>query len=192
MVIIAGLGNPGDEYENTRHNVGYHFVIELCKKLHIDFLADASAYRANHFLKTKIADQEVVFCLPKGYMNNSGEAIHQILNFYGDNDAKDLWVVHDDIEVPFGQVRIKLGGTSAGHNGIKSVDDAIGTHYWRIRIGVGRPAEPQQDLAHYVLSRFTEAEKAALDPIIDQTATYLLKSLEEGKLTSAKLTTKNA
>lgn len=192
MYIIAGLGNPGDEFEGTRHNIGYAFVERFCASLGHDFFNDANTYRANKFLKTTIADQEVVFSLPLGYMNNSGEGISQIMNFYGDNKSKDLIVVHDDTEVPFGQVRIKYGGTSGGHNGIKSIDESVGADYWRVRIGIGRPGHVDHDMSDYVLGKFTAPQKETLDIVIDQTVTYLLKSLEEGKLKTITLNAKNA
>ena len=186
MVIIAGLGNPGDEYIDTRHNVGYKIVLALCEKLGINFMRDAQQYRANKFLKTKIAEQEVAVCLPMGYMNNSGDILNQILDFFGDNTARDLWVIHDDTEIPFGQFRIKYGGTSGGHNGIKSIDDVIGANYWRIRVGVSRKGE---DLSKYVLSKFTADEEKALPTIIDQVTSHLLNSLEEGKLAAITIKT---
>lgn len=183
MVIIAGLGNPGEEYEGTRHNAGYVAVQELCAKLGFDFMKEASQYRANMFLRKNIGDQEVVFSLPMGYVNNSGEVLRQVLDFYRDNISKDIWIIHDDTEVPFGEIRIKHGGTSGGHNGIKSIDEVIGNDYWRIRIGVGRPANREHDLAKYVLGKFTAKEQNDLPIIIDQAVSYLIKSLEEGKLT---------
>ncbi len=191
MLLIAGLGNPDEEYLKTRHNIGYKIVIALCEKLGLNFLQDAQTYRANQFLKTKISEQDVVFCLPLGYMNNSGQAIKQLMEFYGDNTTKDLWVVHDDTEVPFGEIRVKFGGTSGGHNGIKSIDDTISPKFWRIRVGVGRPANPEHDLADYVLAAFSRSEQAMLPSVIDQTVGFLVKSIKEGKLETTTFTTKH-
>ncbi len=184
MLLIAGLGNPEEEYAKTRHNIGYRIVIELCNKLKLDFLTSAQTYRANQFLKTKIGEEDVVFCLPLGYMNNSGVALKQLMDFFGDNTTKDLWVIHDDTEVPFGTVKIKTGGTSGGHNGIKSIDETIGANYWRVRVGVGRPADNRHDLADYVLSGFTKDEQLILTTIVDRVVTHLVKSIELGKLHS--------
>lgn len=189
MIILVGLGNPEEEYAETRHNTGYRVIIELCKKLGFDFLKDAKPYRANLFLKTDVTEQEVVFSLPLGYMNNSGHALKQLMDFYGDNTTKDLWVIHDDTEIPFGEVRIKSGGTSGGHNGIKSIDETIGQNYWRVRVGVGRPAHADHDLADYVLAGFSAKEKEQLPAVIDQVTSYLIKSIEVGKLETAKFTT---
>lgn len=179
MIIIAGLGNPDDEYKDTRHNIGYVVVIELCKKLGIDFLKQANTYRANMYLKTDQSDTELVFCLPLGYMNNSGQAIRQVLDFYGDNTSKDLWVIHDDTEIPFGEVRVKFAGSSAGHNGVKSIDDTVGNKYWRIRIGVGRPKHPGYDLADYVLAPFSPDEKKQVPRVVDRVISYLIKSIQD-------------
>jgi PTH1 family peptidyl-tRNA hydrolase len=190
MLLIAGLGNPDEEYQKTRHNIGYKIIIALCAKLGHDFLATANTYRANQFLKTKVGEHDVLFCLPLGYMNNSGQAIQQLMDFYGDNSTKDLWVVHDDTEIPFGTVKIKYGGTSGGHNGIKSIDTTIGEKYWRVRVGVGRPSNPEHDLADYVLAAFSKAEQAQLPTIIDQTVANLVKSIEEGKLTTTTFNAK--
>lgn len=192
MLLIAGLGNPDEEYLKTRHNLGYRTVIELCQKLGINFDAEAQTYRANRFLKTKIGEQDVAFCLPLGYMNNSGDAIKQLMDFYGDNATKDLWVIHDDTEVAFGQVRVKCGGTSGGHNGVKSIDERIGQSYWRIRLGVGRPENSEHDLADFVLAKFSPAEQAVLPTVIDQTTDFLVKSIKEGKLEPTTFTTTNA
>lgn len=190
MIILAGLGNPDEEYRETRHNLGYKIVIELAKKLGQDFLTEANTYRANQYLKTKAGETEVVLTLPLGYMNNSGQALRQIMDFFGDNITKDLWVVHDDTDIPFGEVRIKLAGSSAGHNGIKSIDETIGNKYWRIRVGVGRPKNPAHDLADYVLAAFGKGEKEHLSTIIDRTAAYLLESLHIAKLESATFNAK--
>ena len=190
MVIVAGLGNPDEEYRETRHNLGYKIVIELAKKLGQDFLTEANTYRANQYLKTKAGDKEVVLTLPLGYMNNSGQALRQIMDFFGDNVTKDLWVVHDDTEIPFGEVRVKLAGSSAGHNGIKSIDETIGNKYWRIRVGIGRPKNPEHDLADYVLAAFNKDEKEHLGTVIDRCASYLLESLNEATLGSVTFNAK--
>ncbi len=182
MVILAGLGNPDEEYRETRHNLGFKIVLALAKKLGHNFEVDANTYRANQYLKTKAGETDLVLTLPLGYMNNSGHALRQIMDFFGDNETKDLWVVHDDTEIPFGEVRIKFAGSSAGHNGVKSIDDTITNKYWRIRVGVGRPKNSEHDLSDYVLAAFGKDERGHLPAIIDQTASYLLESLGKGNL----------
>jgi len=182
MIIIVGLGNPTEEYKGTRHNLGYRIVKALSEQLNKNFDNDSTSYRANQYLKTKLEDKDVVLSLPLGYMNNSGEAISQIFDFYRDAELKDLWVIHDDTEIPFGEIRVKYAGTSAGHNGVKSIDEAIGNKYWRMRVGVGRPKHDGFDLARYVLSKFTDEEQDELPNIIDQAATYLLKSLSKDNI----------
>jgi PTH1 family peptidyl-tRNA hydrolase len=182
MVIIVGLGNPTEEYKGTRHNLGYRIVKALSEKLNKDFDQDSVTYRANQYLKTKVEGKDVVLSLPLGYMNNSGDAVSQIFDFYRDAETKDLWIVHDDTEIPFGEIRVKYAGTSAGHNGVKSIDSSIGNKYWRMRVGVGRPKHEGFDLARYVLAKFTDEEQENLPAIIDQAATYLLKSLSKDNI----------
>ena len=182
MLIVVGLGNPTEEYKGTRHNLGYRIVMDLADKLKKDFKEDSVVYRANQYLKTKVEDEEVVLSLPLGYMNNSGEAVSQIFDFYRDSEVKNLWVIHDDTDIPFGEIRVKYAGTSAGHNGIKSIDKSIGNKYWRMRVGVGKPKHAGFDLSRYVLSKFTDEEQETLPTIIDQAASYLLKSLSKGNI----------
>lgn len=191
MLIIAGLGNPTEEYKGTRHNIGYLIITALAEKIGKNFAEDSTVYRANQYLKTKEGDEDIVLTLPLGYMNNSGEAIKQVMDFYGSNETRKLWIVHDDTDLPYGQVKVKLAGTSAGHNGIKSIDEIIGNRYWRIRVGVGKPKHEGFDLARFVLSRFTEEEKEDLPTIIDQTSSYLVKSLSRGSLKTEKFNAKN-
>ena len=171
--------------------MGYVIVTAVAEKLGKNFLEESTMYRANQYLTTKEGDNDVVLTLPLGYMNNSGEAIKQVFNFYREAEVKNLWVVHDDTDLPFGEVRVKYAGTSAGHNGIKSIDKAIGNKYWRMRIGVGKPKHEGFDLARYVLSRFTEEEQKILPAIVDQASSYLVESLSKGKLAPHKFNAKN-
>ena len=191
MLIIAGLGNPTETYKNTRHNMGYEIVSAVAEKLGKNFSEDSTMYRANKYLTTKEGDNDIVLTLPLGYMNNSGEAIKQVFDFYRESEVKNLWIVHDDTDLPFGEVRVKYAGTSAGHKGVKSIDQSIGNKYWRMRIGVGRPKHEGFDLARYVLSKFTDEEKELLPSIIDLASTYLVKSLSKGKIESTKFNAKN-
>lgn len=182
MIIIAGLGNPEKEYALHRHNAGFMILNKLASATNAVFKQDK--YMSGCFIKTK----EYMLLKPSTFMNNSGQSIIKALENTG-VEAKNLWVVHDDTEFPLGQVRIKFGGTSGGHNGIKSVDEALGSaDYWRIRIGVGRPDNASIDLADYVLSIFTANERRLLDSVIDQTVAYLLKCLKEGKIAAETLT----
>lgn len=161
-ILIVGLGNPGSQYENTRHNVGFiavrHFVP-----------ADAT-WRKEHNALTYsdvINGRKVIFALPQTYMNNSGEAVGALMNFYK-IPLENLTVIHDDMDLKTGTVREKTGGGSAGHNGIKSIDAATGNEYRRIRIGIGHPKDfdMPMDPADWVLGKFTKTEMNAIQEVI--------------------------
>ena len=153
-VLIVGLGNPGAEYERTRHNVGFMAVRHLAG-------ADA-VWRSEHFAKTTRTDidgRRVIFAMPQTYMNDSGRAVRAIMDFYK-IPLENLTVIHDDMDLATGTVRVKVGGGSAGHNGIKSIDAAVGPEYRRIRIGIDHPRNlnPNIDAVDWVLGRFTEEQ----------------------------------
>ena len=153
-VLIVGLGNPGAEYERTRHNVGFMAVGHLAG-------ADA-VWRSEHFAKTTRTDidgRRVIFAMPQTYMNESGRAVRALMDFYK-IPLENLTVIHDDMDLATGTVRVKVGGGSAGHNGIKSIDAAVGPEYRRIRIGIDHPRNlnPNIDAVAGVLGRFTEEQ----------------------------------
>jgi PTH1 family peptidyl-tRNA hydrolase len=178
---IIGIGNPGLKYANTRHNIGFRVLEALRSALgghswQDDKGIEYASYLDRHFLLIK----------PKAYVNETGEAIGQWLK-YSPAQPEHLWVIHDDVEVPFGEIRIKQGGGSGGHNGIKSLDEAIGPDYWRIRIGVGRGQASAADLADYVLAPFTAFEEKELPSIIDRAVSYLIQSIDEQNLTTTTI-----
>lgn len=169
MKLIVGLGNPGKEYTQTRHNIGFVVVDNLVKTLGVE--------KWQKQKKSEVAkvSQKLLLAKPTTFMNNSGIAVGELVNFYKLDDA-EIIVVHDDTEVPFGEVRVKFGGTSGGHNGINSIDEHIGHDYWRVRVGVGRDNH-FDDLADYVLAPFTSEEQKELPTVIDRVTDYLVKSL---------------
>lgn len=134
-VLIVGLGNPGNEYTNTRHNVGF---------MAIDYFAgnDATWKREKNALttRTQIDGHNIILTKPQTYMNNSGVAVLALMTFYN-IPPENLIVIHDDMDISVGNCRKKIGGSSAGHNGIKSIDANIGREYTRIRIGIGHPRD---------------------------------------------------
>ncbi|MCI2049453.1 MAG: aminoacyl-tRNA hydrolase [Lachnospiraceae bacterium] len=161
MVIIAGLGNPGREYQHTRHNVGFEVA---------DILADRSgieiATRDGKSLigKGQIAGRRVVLMKPMTYMNLSGEAIREQVTFYKADPSAQLIVVNDDIDLPEGQLRIRTKGSAGGHNGLKNITLNLGTDaFTRIRVGVGAKPSPDYDLADYVLGHPTGSDRKTLD-----------------------------
>ena len=163
-VLIVGLGNPGPEYMMTRHNVGF---------MALDALAgtDASWKSEKNALTTRIEIDGVraILAKPQAYMNNSGVAVLALMTFYK-VPLENLIVIHDDMDVSVGDCRKKIGGGSAGHNGIKSIDANVGREYRRIRIGVGHPRdyESKIDPADWVLGRFTSDQADKIANVISQ------------------------
>lgn len=164
MYVIAGLGNPTAKYENTRHNVGFDVIDMLAKKYNIK--VTERKHRA--LCGTGIIEGEKVLLVkPQTFMNLSGESVGAILNFYKLDPASQLIVIYDDINLAPGRLRIRKKGSAGGHNGIKNIIAHIGTQeFLRIRVGVGE--KPQDwDLADYVLSRFSKAERKALEEAME-------------------------
>ena len=150
MKIIAGLGNPGAEYAKTRHNVGFMLIDALAAKLGVDDWREK--YDAM-VLETRIGLEKVLLVKPLTYMNESGRAIGPLLSWYK-LEAEDLVVVHDDLDIPVGTIRIRKKGSAGGHNGIKSILSHVGDeHFARVRIGIGRPS-PGWTVIHHVLAPF--------------------------------------
>ena len=175
MIAVFGLGNPGSNYDNTRHNIGFRVIGRTAAKLGLE-LKESKNTPAMY---ARTDDYELI--APLTYVNNSGEAVTKVCQKHNVN-LGDIWVVHDDTEITFGEMRVKRGGTSGGHNGIKSIDEAIGSDYWRIRVGVGRPENRNFDLAAYVLSNFSAEEKEHLPKIIDRVTDFLVQSLKDKQL----------
>ncbi|MBR3782536.1 MAG: aminoacyl-tRNA hydrolase [Alphaproteobacteria bacterium] len=163
-ILIVGLGNPGLEYENTRHNVGF---------MALDTWADASSVwkKEKNALTTRaqIDGRSIIFAKPQTYMNNSGIAVLALMNFYK-IPLENLIVVHDDMDITVGSCRKKIGGGSAGHNGIKSIDAHVGREYLRIRIGIGHPREMGLPInpADWVLGKFTPEQLTTIRNTINQ------------------------
>ena len=154
MKLIVGLGNPGIQYQFTRHNVGFMVVDEI---FYHHFSASDWKKKFNGLAASgEINGQKILLLKPETFMNLSGKAVLSACSFLKIGPA-DIIVIHDDIDLEIGKIKVKVGGSSAGHNGIKSIDSAIGTEYHRIRVGVGRPTT-QMDIADYVLSNFSKEE----------------------------------
>ncbi len=155
MKIIVGLGNPGRKYERTRHNAGFMAVEELAKDLPVDITQEK--YHA--FVgKGRIGSQEVLLAKPQTYMNDSGRSVAAIIR-YTYAVVSDVIVLHDDLDLPLGSVRVKAGGGHGGHNGLRSIIEHLGSSdFIRVRIGIGRPM-PSIDAADYVLSPFLTDER---------------------------------
>jgi PTH1 family peptidyl-tRNA hydrolase len=164
--LIVGLGNPGPEYAATRHNIGFQVVDALAT------LYQASPWDVRFEAAiTSVIDHDggrVVLAKPLTYMNASGRAVHQIIRWYR-LPLERLLVIHDDLDLPFGTLRLRHNGSSGGHHGVESIMQAIGAGFDRLRIGIGRPAS-RRDATRYVLEPFTADEAAVLPSIIEQAA----------------------
>lgn len=162
MKLIVGLGNIGKEYEKTRHNIGFMVIDKLIERLNVKL--DQNKFKTN-FVKTKIAQEDVIIAKPLTYMNLSGEAVLQIASFFR-IDNEDILIIHDDLDLPLGRIRLRDNGKGGNHNGMKNIvlhlnDSKIP----RIRIGIGKdPLIPQKN---FVLGRFNNEEMSILDKTID-------------------------
>jgi len=171
MKIIAGLGNPGPKYETTRHNVGFLAIDRLIEAWN----ARGSTQEApGEVYEASLKGKRILLLKPQTYMNHSGRCIAPLFKFFKCTPA-DLIVIHDDLDLKPLALRIKTGGGTGGHNGLKSIDANLGaglTSYHRVRIGVGRPgvgeSSPSTSPADYVLQAFTDQELKKLDAVLDQ------------------------
>lgn len=153
MKIIIGLGNPGAKYELTRHNIGFTIADTIAKK----FCASKWIKKFDGMYCECWYESEKFFLLkPQTYMNNSGNCVREIVNFYKP-ERKDIVIIHDELDLEIGKIKLKNSGGHSGHNGLRSIHQAIGDQYARVRIGIGRPQEREQ-VSSYVLSNFTSAQ----------------------------------
>ncbi len=169
MRLVAGLGNPGKRYALTRHNIGFMVVDRLAADLHVSFSRQKFKARLASGL---IADEEVILIKPQNFMNLSGDAIGPLVRFYK-LELSSLLVIYDDIDLPFGRMRLRPAGGSGGHKGMASIISRVGSHAFpRLRIGI-RGEDPVGNLSDYVLSEFTSEEKSRLGPIIERACTTI-------------------
>ena len=160
MLLFVGLGNPTPDSEHNRHNVGFKIIDTINKK----FSLSKQKPKFKGLLTTGNIEGEKIYAIkPLTFMNNSGICIRELLEYFK-FDAGDVIVFHDDIDVEFGKIKAKFGGSSAGHNGIASIDKFIGKDYSRVRIGIGKPKNPI-DIKDYVLQNFDEDELASINKI---------------------------
>ncbi len=180
--LIVGLGNPGREYERTRHNVGWRTAELLAKEagVRIDRVKFRGLARA-----AELAGQRVLLLKPETYMNNSGEAVQLAAMFYKLPISRIL-VISDDISLPVGKIRVRAEGSAGGHNGLKSVISHLGSQdFPRIKIGVGAKPHPDYDLADWVLSAFTPEEENALVPALEHAAAAAQELIRNGVQSAA-------
>jgi len=153
--ILVGLGNPGTEYQDSRHNVGFRFLDKVADNQGLTF-SEEKAFKVAATNWRPTPDLDILLVKPLCFMNNSGESVGQIARYYKIG-VDDITVVHDDLDMVAGKLRIKKGGGTGGHNGIKSLNLHIGNSYTRVKVGIGRPSN-NADITHWVLSPLTATE----------------------------------
>lgn len=178
MKLVAGLGNPGDRYSNTRHSIGF---------MVIDALGSRHGIRVDKNKKKSltgsgvITEEKVIMAKPQTFMNLTGEALGPLFSFL-DIDFEDVIVIHDDLDLDFGRIKIKAGGGHGGHNGIRSIISHFGAkNFVRVRVGIGKPPVGW-DVAKYVLNSFSAEEKKDLDALIDRASDAVEMIISTGHL----------
>lgn len=162
MQVIVGLGNPGKKYDRNRHNVGFKAIDLIAQKNNFGPWRRKFQSKISEGL---IKSKKILLVKPETYMNNSGFAIKELFLFFKLN-SDDLVVVHDDLDLKVGKIKVKVGGGHGGHNGLRSIDQQISSEYLRLRIGIDRPVNKSQ-VANYVLSNFSEKDKYTIDNVIN-------------------------
>jgi len=178
MRLIVGLGNPGKRYEKTRHNVGFMIVDELARK----WTKGKVIWEENKKFNAEIyRPGEVLLIKPLTFMNASGSAVSKLAQFYK-VAPEDIWVIHDDVDLPLGTIKIRLGGAAAGHHGVESIIEKLGTdQFLRIRLGIGHPGRgADSQVESYVLREFDINEKSQRKHLLKQTPLAIKVALKDG------------
>tara|TARA_Y100000590_G_scaffold424833_1_gene532181 strand:- start:3396 stop:4013 length:618 start_codon:yes stop_codon:yes gene_type:complete len=182
MHLLVGLGNPGKKYKNNRHNIGYMAIDSIIKNTS----GSVQKEKFNSLNSdTKVNNQRILMSKPQTYVNRSGEAVVKLINYHKIPNDKVL-VIHDDLDLNFGNIKIKNGGGTAGHNGLKSIVSHIGNDFTRIRIGIGHPGSKEL-VSNYVLSNFSSNEMATLPSIFDYISNNIVSILSEKEKFSANI-----
>lgn len=194
MKLIVGLGNPGEKYQKTRHNLGFLVADQFLKNFET---AAKTVWKENKKFKSDISEiewqpkkgkaEKVIIAKPNVYMNNSGMAV-SLISQYLNIQISDIWIVHDELDLPLGSMKIRFGGASAGHNGVESIIKSLGTDkFYRVRLGIGKEKVIEKMAKHkfkntkdYVLSSFSPQEKGKIKNLIKHAAQALAEVLENG------------
>lgn len=184
IYLIVGLGNPGIQYSKTVHNIGFMFVDYLASSLEFPEYKQHKKFNALYTEKI-INGNKFIIIKPQTYMNLSGQAVKQCIDYY-QIKTENIFIVHDDIDLKPNNIKIKVGGSSGGHNGIKNIDLMLGTNnYWRIRIGVGRPKNKNIQISDHVLSNISENQlqnNEEIFKIITENIEKLVTSIDKTKV----------
>ena len=176
-LLVVGLGNPGPQYAKTRHNVGFMVANLLAGRMGAAFKVHKKS--GAEIVTGRLGHRPVVLAKPRTYMNESGRQVGPLAKFYSVSPA-DLIVIHDELDIDFGQIRLKLGGGEGGHNGLRSVVNALGTKdFQRVRIGIGRPPG-RKDPASFVLENFSAAERPEVPTLCEMAADACELLIESG------------
>lgn len=185
MKIIVGLGNPGEKYDKTRHNLGFMTLDALLEKfepLKQTFWEDEKKLKSQ-VKELTIKNEKVLLVKPQTFMNDSGEAVVKVLNYYK-VELEDLYVIHDDLDLPYGKIRIRFGGSGGGHHGIESIIEHVGDKFLRIRLGIGSDTPQKEDnkrkVEDYVLGRISSQEKGKTKTMTHEAIKSLELILEHG------------
>lgn len=181
--LLVGLGNPGAEYESTRHNAGFWWIDQVCQGAGAKLNLEAKFF--GHAGRVKLAGEEVWVLKPTTFMNLSGRAVGALAKFYK-IPPESILVIHDELDLPAGTVKLKLGGGHGGHNGLKDIAAQLGTpNFWRLRLGIGHPGD-RNAVSNFVLHAPTRDEMNAIERNIDE-STAILPQLITGKFEEAML-----
>lgn len=179
-VLIIGLGNPSEEYDYTRHNIGFLCVDIFAKDNNFDPWILKKDLKSE-MTQATMGQTRVILAKPQTFMNKSGEAVQAIMHFYKIS-PQDVLVIHDELDIQFGQIRCRMGGGAAGHNGIKSLIQHIGGDFGRIRIGIGPKTHETMDSADFVLQRFSDEERNKLKNLSREVTAILTETIYGGDL----------
>lgn len=178
-ILIVGLGNPGKKYEGTRHNIGFYCIDDLARKLQFAPWSEKKQFKCL-ITQQNISDNKVILIKPKTYMNLSGQSVQAAAKFYKVPNHL-ITVIYDELAMPFGQIRTRLGGSSAGHNGVQSVIEHVGEDFGRLRIGIRSDITEKDTSSDFVLSKFSKMEQAEL-PAMTREVTSILSEFAHGQL----------
>lgn len=176
MKLIVGLGNPGEKYDKTRHNIGFEVIDALAKEYKVENFRGKFQGEVGDFT---IKDEKIILLKPMTYMNLSGNSVNEVIKFYKLDPTTDLIVVYDDMDLDTGRLKIKQKGSAGGHNGIKSIISHVGEEFIRVKCGIGKP-RVREDVVNYVLGKFTKEEEEEVELLIE-TAMKASKSLATAK-----------
>lgn len=179
-MLVVGLGNAGAEYENTRHNIGFACLDTFAKENEFEPWINKKDLKS-YITQKILGETRVILAKPTTFMNLSGEAVQAITSFYKVG-TDNVLIVADELDIPFGQVRMRTGGGAAGHNGVKSVIQHLGENFGRIRVGIGPKLHEQQDSADFVLAKFSKEEQTRMPDLAREISAILTETIYGGQL----------